>query len=142
MKKQEDLPETVEEYISARSMEAARSLRETRAQITSLVPGATELISYQIPTVKYRDAPLLAYAAYPAHCSLYTMSKEIMHRYRDELKTYKTTLVAIHFKPGTTLPDTLVAKIVADRMAETDMMLRERELRKQEKRAAGKKWQV
>ncbi|WP_162618662.1 iron chaperone [Pedobacter yulinensis] len=139
MKKEETGSGTVAEYIKAQDPAAAQSLQETREQILAAVPGATELISYQIPTIKYREAPLLAYAAYPKHCSLYTMSKAVMERYSDELSGYKKTATAVHFGAGTTLPATLLLKIIADRMAETDFMLQQREAKKMARRMAAKK---
>jgi len=52
----------------------ARHVDPLYAAIRSAVPGeATEVTSYRIPTFKYKG-PLLGFAAFSNHCSLFPMS--------------------------------------------------------------------
>ena len=71
-------PKSVDEYL-ARVPEPARgTLNKVRAAIRSAVPSeATEAISYRIPTFKYKG-PLVGFAAFSNHCSLFPMSVAVM----------------------------------------------------------------
>jgi uncharacterized protein YdhG (YjbR/CyaY superfamily) len=61
----------VDEYLAGIPEPARSTLNTLRAVIWSAVPpDATEAISYRIPTFKYKG-PLLAFAAFPNHCSFF-----------------------------------------------------------------------
>jgi uncharacterized protein YdhG (YjbR/CyaY superfamily) len=110
-------PRDVEEYL-ARVPEPARStLLEVRAAIRSAVPPeATEVISYRIPAFKYKG-PLLWYAAFSDHCSLFPTAA-VIAAFKNELKGYTTSKGTIHFPVDKPLPERLVRKLVKARVAQ------------------------
>jgi uncharacterized protein YdhG (YjbR/CyaY superfamily) len=109
-------PRHVDEYL-ARVPEPARStLYRMRAAIRSAVPPeTTEAISYRIPAFKYKG-PLLWYAAFSDHCSLFPTAA-VIAAFKNELKGYTTSKGSIHFPVDKPLPTTLVRKLVKARVA-------------------------
>jgi uncharacterized protein YdhG (YjbR/CyaY superfamily) len=114
-------PGSVDEYISALPEEKRAALEKLRKMIKSVVPDATEVISYQIPVFKYKGRPLVGFGAAKNHCSFYTMSSGVAKAHRDDLKSYDTSVGTIRFPANKPLPATLVTKIVMARIAENNV---------------------
>jgi uncharacterized protein YdhG (YjbR/CyaY superfamily) len=113
----------VEEYLDGVPEPARSTLNKIRATIRSAAPPeATEAISYRIPTFKYKG-PLLGYAAFPNHCSLYPMSTAVMEAFKNELTGFYTSKGTIHFPVDKPLPAALVKKLVKARIAEKEHTL-------------------
>ena len=69
---------TVEEYLAAVPEPARSTLEKVRAAIRSAVPrDATEAISYGMPAFKHKK-PIVWYAAFSDHCSLFPASGAVM----------------------------------------------------------------
>ena len=113
-------PDDVESYFHMIPQEAQATLKELQATIHKIIPGAPEVISYQIPTIKYKGKPLIAYAGYKNHCSLYTISKALIKKMNKQLVKYETSGVTIQFPVNKPLPATLVKKIIQERIREID----------------------
>jgi uncharacterized protein YdhG (YjbR/CyaY superfamily) len=109
----------VDAYVAALPKEPRVTLDKFRKIIKAAAPKAEETISYQIPTFKYHG-PLVFFAAFKNHCSLYVLSKSIMKKFSNELKPYDTSGTTIHFSPENPLPATLVKKIVKARIEENE----------------------
>jgi uncharacterized protein YdhG (YjbR/CyaY superfamily) len=62
---------SVEEYIGSFPAEVQPVLEQVRRAILSAVPGARETISYQIPTIMLGGRPLLYFAGWKHHVSVY-----------------------------------------------------------------------
>ncbi len=111
---------TVDEYL-ARVPEPARStLKKMRAVIRSLVPAeTTEIISYGIPTFKYKRG-LVAFAAFRDHCSFFPLGSSVLDAFKEELKPFRVSKGTLHFPLDKPLPATLVKKIVKARIMQND----------------------
>ena len=107
----------VDEYLAGVPKEARVTLEKLRKTIQSAAPMAAEVISYQIPMYKY-NGPLVAFAAFPGHCSLFVINKNILKMFEKELQSYKTSGTTIHFTPDKPLPAGLIQKIVKTRIRE------------------------
>ena len=105
----------------ARVPEPARStLEKVRAVIRSVVPSeATEGISYEIPTFKYKGG-LVAFAAFKNHCSFFPMGSSVLDAFEKELKGFRVTKGTLHFPLDKPLPAGLVKKIVKARIAQNE----------------------
>ena len=79
-------------------------------------PETTEVISYQIPTFRYKGA-LFAYAAFSDHCSLFPMGSAAIEAFAEELKGYRTSKGTIHFPLDRPFPAPLLKKMVKARIA-------------------------
>jgi uncharacterized protein YdhG (YjbR/CyaY superfamily) len=70
-------PATVEEYLDEVPEPARTTLAKVRAVIQSVLPpGATEGISYGIPSYKYKGM-LVGFGAFQSHCSLFVMNPAV-----------------------------------------------------------------
>jgi uncharacterized protein YdhG (YjbR/CyaY superfamily) len=95
-------------------------LNKVRAAIRSVVPPeATEALSYQIPTFKYKGS-LVAFAAFSKHCSFFPMSMAVMRKFKNELKNLDTSKGTIRFPLDKPLSAGLVKKLVKARIAENE----------------------
>jgi uncharacterized protein YdhG (YjbR/CyaY superfamily) len=111
-------PKDVDEYLAGVPEPARSTLNRVRAAIRSAVPPeATEAISYRIPTFKYKG-PLLAFAAFSNHCSLFPMSRSVMEAFKNELKDFQTSKGTIRFPVDKPLSAALVKKLVKARIAQ------------------------
>jgi uncharacterized protein YdhG (YjbR/CyaY superfamily) len=83
------------------------------------VPEATESISYAIPTFKYKNQPLLYYAAFKDHMSLFPTPGPA-EQLDEKLADYKVSKGTIKFTLENPLSDLLITDIVHARLAEID----------------------
>ena len=107
----------VDEYLTGLSEKEKTALEKLRKAIKASAPLAEEVISYQIPTYKY-FGPLVHFAAFKNHCSLFAVSKEILKTYEQELLPFKTSVTTIKFSADRMPPFSLIKKIVRDRVKE------------------------
>lgn len=112
----------VDAYLAALPQEARVALEKLRKTIRAAAPMAEEVISYQVPTFKYHG-PLVSFAAFRNHNSLYVVNPSILKTFAAELKPYETSGTTIQFSADRPLPATLVKKIVRARMEENEANL-------------------
>ena len=113
-------PKNMDEYLAGVPEPARSTLNRIRAAIRSAVPlEATEVISYRMPTFKYKGL-LLGFAAFSNHCSLFVMSPPVMEAFKKELKDFQTSKGTIRFPVDKPLPAALVKKLVKARIAENE----------------------
>ena len=79
----------------------------------------TEGISYRIPTFNYKG-PLVGFAAFSNHCSLFPMSGSLIKVFKNELKKFQTSKGTIRFPVNKPLPAALVKKLVKARIAQKE----------------------
>jgi uncharacterized protein YdhG (YjbR/CyaY superfamily) len=111
---------TVDEYLTGIPEPARSTLKRIRAVIRSVVPAeTTEVISYGIPTFKYKRGSV-AFAAFSNHCSLFPLGSSVLDSLKDELKEFRVSKGTLHFPLGKPLPTALVKKIVMARVAQNE----------------------
>ena len=111
------VPKTVDEYLGAVPEPQRTTLKKVRAVIQSVLPeGATEVISYRMPCIKYKGM-LVGYAAFADHCSLFGMSSTLLGPMNEDLKKYSTSKGTIRFAVDKPLPATLIKKLVKSAIA-------------------------
>ena len=113
-----NVPKDVDEYLAGVPEPARSTLHQVRAIIRSAVPAeATEVISYRIPTFRYKG-PLIGFAAFSRHCSLFVMSSTLLDQFPADLMKYHTSKGTIQFPVDQPLPAPLIKKLVKARIAE------------------------
>jgi uncharacterized protein YdhG (YjbR/CyaY superfamily) len=110
----------VEQFLAAVPAEARATLEKLRKTIGAAVPNATETISHGIPTFKHQGRPLVGFGATKNHCALYVISPAVMDAHAAELEEHDTSKRTIRFPASQPLPEALVRKIVAARIAEIE----------------------
>lgn len=107
--------DNVKDYYAAVSPKLKPALNAVRKQVKALLPECEEAISYGIPTFKVGGRSVVHIAAFKNHCSFFPGSA-IVERYADELKGFKASKGTIQFTPEHPLPDSLIERIVRDRL--------------------------
>jgi uncharacterized protein YdhG (YjbR/CyaY superfamily) len=111
-------PTSVDDYLAALPEEPRIALEKLRKTIKAAAPGATETISYQMPTFMHQDRFLVSYAAFKHHCSLFPASGAVMEALGEELKPYFSGKGTLRFTADKPIPAALVRKIVKARIEE------------------------
>src|SRR5215470_14818306 len=102
---------SVDEYIAAQPEAARRVLQQVRRAIRTAVPVADESISYKIPTYKLNGAPVLYFAGWKRHYSLYPVNERILEAIRDEQAPYEIEKSTIRFDLSKPVPVKLIKRI-------------------------------
>ncbi|MFP2912149.1 SRPBCC domain-containing protein [Pyxidicoccus sp. 3LFB2] len=112
-------PQPIDAYLANVSDPAAKkTLAALRLQLRKLLPGATESISYRMPTFKVDGNAVAGFAFFKTHCGYYPFSGGVVPVLASELDGYTTSKSGITFPPDKPLPVKLVKKLVQTRLAE------------------------
>src|SRR3954462_12680470 len=115
---QSDASRLVKAYLAKLDTPVRRRLTQMRTVIRAAAPRAVEHFSYGIPAFRLNDRPLVGYAAFKGHTSLFPMTKNIRKKYETALTGYETSAGTVRFPLATPLPMGLVQKLVKARAAE------------------------
>src|SRR5262245_14288544 len=102
---------SVTEYIASKPRDAQASLKLVRGAIRKAVPAAIEVISYQIPGYKLNDVPLLYFAGWKEHYSLYPANDELVAKFKKELAPYERSKGTIRLPLCEPVPVDLIERI-------------------------------
>lgn len=109
---------SVDEYIAAQPDAAQSLLERVRSAIRKAVPGAEEMISYQIPTYKLRGGPVLYFAGWKRHYSLYPATGHVVSSLKEDLAPYEVAKGTIRFPLSEPVPVKLIERIAKLRAKE------------------------
>jgi uncharacterized protein YdhG (YjbR/CyaY superfamily) len=94
-------------------------LRQVRGAIRKALPGAEEVISYQIPAFKLHGRVVLYFAAWAEHYAIYPFHGRLAAEFQDEIAGYETSgKGTIRFPYSAPVPTTLIAGIAKFRAQE------------------------
>ena len=106
-------PKNVDEYIEAAPQEAQEKLREIRAILKKVAPGAKEMLKWGSPV--FEDGRILfSYSAHKLHLN-FSPTGPAMEPFKEELAKFKTGKDTIQFPYDKPLPKALIRKIAAFR---------------------------
>lgn len=110
---------SIDAYIAAQPEAVQPVLERLRAIICKALPDAEEAISYGIPAFKLAGRPVIYFAGWKAHVSLYPAVGRVATELADEIAPYKVSKGTLRFDLGKPIPARLVTRIVKIRAEET-----------------------
>ena len=111
-------PTTTDEYLAALPAVRRATLLQLRDTIRAAAPGAEEAFSYGMPALTIRGRPLLWFAAWKRHYSLYPIGAALLAATAVEGESYDAAKGTIRFPASAEIPYELVTRLVKGRVAE------------------------
>jgi uncharacterized protein YdhG (YjbR/CyaY superfamily) len=109
---------SVDHYLSTMPAEAQPILQRVRDILRKALPGADEVISYQIPAYKIDGHTVIFFAGWKEHFSIYPASDAMVEAFGGELAGYKVAKGTIRFPLSQPVPVKLIERIVKFRVKE------------------------
>ena len=104
----------IDEYIAEFPPQTRAMLEEMRAIIRASAPGATETISYAIPTFDL-NGHLVHFAGFKHHVGFYPTGRGV-EAFKEELAPYRSGKGSVQFPLGKPLPADLIRRVVEFRV--------------------------
>ncbi len=107
-------PATVDEYIKQAPKQAQEKLKELRALLKALAPGAKEALKWGHPVFEEKRI-LFSYSAHKTHIN-FMPTRSSLAPFEEELKNMTTGKDTIQLPYDKPIPKTLLRKIAAHRI--------------------------
>jgi len=105
----------VDAYIANFPADVQSRLEEIRSVIREVAPEADESISYGIPTYKLARKPLIYFAGYAKHLSIYPLPPDPGQELADAMAPYVAGKGTLRFSLREPTPLDLIRRVVIDR---------------------------
>jgi uncharacterized protein YdhG (YjbR/CyaY superfamily) len=109
---------SVDDYITSQPEAVQRVLVRVRSTIRKAVPAAEEGISYKMPAYKLHGRPVLYFAAWRQHYSLYPATAHLVAAFKDDLAPYDVNKSTIRLPLSGAVPVKLIGRIAKFRAKE------------------------
>ena len=110
-------PKSVDEYVAGQPEAIRPKLEQVRTAIRRAVPEAVEGIGYGMPGYKLHGKPMLYFAGFKEHYSLFAASGTFFAALKDELSGYDLRKGTVHFTLTKPVPVKLISRIAKLRAA-------------------------
>jgi uncharacterized protein YdhG (YjbR/CyaY superfamily) len=108
----------IDQYLRTLDEPSRAALAHLRETIVAIVPDAEQCISYGMPAFKLDGKTIAGFAAFKHHLSYLPHSGSVIPQLAKETRGYTKTKGSLHFPVDRPLPEQLVKKLLAVRMAE------------------------
>ena len=110
--------QTIDEYLNNLEPTKKAALERVRKIVKEMVPEAEETISYGMPTFKYKRRPLMYFATFKNHLSLFPASGKVIEQMSSKLEKYKTSKGTLQFTAEDPIPEEVIKEMLQIRQAE------------------------
>lgn len=111
---------TVTEYLADQPPASRRVLRVVRKAIKAALPAAEECISYRIPAYRLKGRPVIYFAGWTQHYSLYPVTAAVLAAFGEELHGHVVSKGTLRFPLDEPVPVALIAGIAKVRGQEVE----------------------
>jgi uncharacterized protein YdhG (YjbR/CyaY superfamily) len=105
----------IDDYLKNVDPAQRTELERIRAIALEMLPGASEVISYGMPTIKYKGKSIIGFDAHSNHIGIYPFSGHVINEIK-ELDRYDKTKGAVREKLDDLLPKELIQRIIKVRL--------------------------
>ncbi len=105
----------IDDYLKNIEPRQKAELERIRSIVKKLVPDAEETFSYGMPTYKYKNRPLIYFAAFKNHMSIFPTAGPA-EALKDKLAGYKLSKGTIQFTVEKPLPETIIKELITLRL--------------------------
>jgi len=109
----------VDEFLNQFSESQRAELARIRHIVEQTVPDAQELISYGIPSFKYKGKYLVGYCAYKKHLSLFPGGAPL-ELLREKLRDFKLSAGTVQFTLERPIPEAVIRELIEIRARAID----------------------
>ena len=102
----------IDDYLKKVPVGQRKLLEELRKEMTRLLPGAEEAISYGLPCFKVDGKVVGGFAANKNFCSYYPFAGATLGLLKKELAGYSQTMSALHFTEDKPLTKKIIKLLV------------------------------
>lgn len=103
----------IDDYLKDVTPPQREALERVRKIATKLIPEVEEVISYGIPTLKYKGKYVIYFAAFKNHMSVFP-GAALTSKYKE--MGYKTGKGTIQFTEDKPLPEAIIKELVKTRL--------------------------
>ena len=108
-------PTSIDDYFSTLSKEDREIQEKLRKKIMKFVPQAEEYIGYGMPGFKYKGKPLIYFAVFKDHYSIFPTSSPIA-KLEKELAKYATGKGTLQYPVSTEFPEDILKQLLLTRI--------------------------
>ena len=107
---------TVDQYLNNLSENQHSEFERVRSEVLKRAPEAELIMSYGMPSFKYKKKIVLHFGAFKEHMSLFPASDDMVTEIGPELEAFRTSKGTLQFTRTKPLPNELLAKVVIFRL--------------------------
>jgi uncharacterized protein YdhG (YjbR/CyaY superfamily) len=108
----------IDDYLKANATPTQiECLQKIRALAHKMIPKPEEVISYGIPTIKYKGKSVIYFAAFKNHMSVYPITADGI---REKLKDFKTSKGTVQFTEAKPVPESIIKEMITLRLKTID----------------------
>jgi uncharacterized protein YdhG (YjbR/CyaY superfamily) len=105
----------IDDYLKNIPAQERKELERIRTIAKSMLPGSEEVITYGMPTIKYKGKSIIAFDAHKNHIGIYPFSGRVLDKIK-ELDNQEKTKGALREKLDKLLPRSVIEKIITERL--------------------------
>jgi uncharacterized protein YdhG (YjbR/CyaY superfamily) len=109
---------SVDEYIGSQPQAVQRVLKQVRSAVRKSLPGAEEVISYNIPAYKRQGERVLFFAGFQRHYSVYPATKRLIEEFKSEPGAHEFKSSTIRFPLSEPVPVKFIERVAKFRAKE------------------------